>query len=74
RHSVWTVLIVPVLITCTLPRKKKKNRSSSTYQTENVQSTPKALLYKEMKWGKWKKGRIREDKIKHFTQCRELTP
>ncbi|CAI9531909.1 unnamed protein product [Staurois parvus] len=25
---------------------------------------PKALLYQQMDWG-WKKGRIREDRIKH---------
>ncbi|CAI9600404.1 unnamed protein product, partial [Staurois parvus] len=33
--SVWTVLIGPVLITCTLPR-KKKHLSSNTHQAEHV--------------------------------------
>ncbi|CAI9571693.1 unnamed protein product [Staurois parvus] len=32
--SVWTVLIGPVLITCTVPR--KENLSSNTQQTELV--------------------------------------
>ncbi|CAI9537882.1 unnamed protein product, partial [Staurois parvus] len=35
--SVWTVLIGPVLITCTLPR-KQKHLSSNTHQTEHVHS------------------------------------
>ncbi|CAI9539392.1 unnamed protein product [Staurois parvus] len=48
--SVWTVLIGPVLITCTLPKKKKK-LSSNTHQIEHVWFAPKALLYQEMDWG-----------------------
>ncbi|CAI9570010.1 unnamed protein product [Staurois parvus] len=32
--SVWTVLIGPVLITCTLPRKKKKHKNSLAIHTK----------------------------------------
>ncbi|CAI9596262.1 unnamed protein product, partial [Staurois parvus] len=43
---------------CTLPRKKKL--SSNIHQTEHV-----PLFYQEIFRRHWKKGRIREDRIKH---------
>ncbi|CAI9569000.1 unnamed protein product, partial [Staurois parvus] len=59
---------------CTLPRKKKK-LSSNTHQTEHVQSVPEALIYQEMKWGTWKKGRIREDRINQpFYTIQRINP
>ncbi|CAI9539246.1 unnamed protein product, partial [Staurois parvus] len=61
--SVWTVLIGPVLITCTLPR-KKKTLSSNTHQTEHVQSDATQYILSGDKRGNWKKGRIREVRIK----------
>ncbi|CAI9535329.1 unnamed protein product, partial [Staurois parvus] len=41
--SVWTVLIGPVLITYTLPR-KKKSLTSKTHQTEHVQTFPQGSV------------------------------
>ncbi|CAI9576177.1 unnamed protein product, partial [Staurois parvus] len=41
--TVWTVLIGPVLITCTLSRKKKLSSKFSIHQTEHVKLAPKAL-------------------------------
>ncbi|CAI9562232.1 unnamed protein product, partial [Staurois parvus] len=44
--SAWRVLIGPVLITCTLPRKKEL--SSNTHQTEHMQLAPEPLFYQEI--------------------------
>ncbi|CAI9615111.1 unnamed protein product [Staurois parvus] len=72
--SVWTMLIGPVLITCTLPRKKKKKTSLGIHTKLSMcsDSTQYNMSYREIRGGYWKKGRIREDKIKNriFKQCR----
>ncbi|PIO34350.1 hypothetical protein AB205_0158040 [Aquarana catesbeiana] len=71
---VWTVLIGPVLITCTLPRKKKK-LSSNTHQTEHVQPVPWLCKYQVIFWRQWKNGRIREmGSNSLYTQGKGLTP
>ncbi|CAI9552008.1 unnamed protein product [Staurois parvus] len=37
--------------------------------------TPYDMSYQELRGGHWKKGKMREVRIKHlFTQCRGLTP
>ncbi|CAI9537867.1 unnamed protein product [Staurois parvus] len=54
---------------------KKIKLSSNTHQTEHVQLAPKALFYQEMSRGQWKKGRIREDRIKQpFYTVRRINP
>ncbi|CAI9613132.1 unnamed protein product, partial [Staurois parvus] len=65
------MLVGLVLVTCTLPRKN----SSNTHKTEHVQHTPKALFYQEMSRRQFKKGRIREDRIKHpFYTMQKINP
>ncbi|CAI9555298.1 unnamed protein product, partial [Staurois parvus] len=59
--SVWTVLIGPVLITCTLPR--KINLPIPT-KVSMCRVTPHDMCYQEIREGHWKKGRIREERIK----------
>ncbi|CAI9606723.1 unnamed protein product [Staurois parvus] len=55
--------------------KKKKNLSSNTHQTEHVQLALKAQFYQEMSRGQWKKGRIRDDRIKHpFYTMQRINP
>ncbi|CAI9622559.1 unnamed protein product [Staurois parvus] len=72
--SVWTVLIGPVLITCTLPR-KKKTLSSNTHQTEHVQLAPEPLFYQQIFRRHWKKGGSDNSGLNSiFTECRGLTP
>ncbi|CAI9601636.1 unnamed protein product [Staurois parvus] len=43
----------------------KKKNSSNTHQTEHVQLSPDPLFYQEIFRRHCKKGRIREDRIKH---------
>ncbi|CAI9582733.1 unnamed protein product [Staurois parvus] len=71
--SVWIVLIDPVLITCTLPRKEKK-LSSDTHQIEHVQLGP-SLCSIRIYLGDTGKGenQRREDQTSFFTQCGGLT-
>ncbi|CAI9585436.1 unnamed protein product [Staurois parvus] len=47
--------------------KKTENLSSNTHQTEHVQSVSTRYVLSGDKGGHWKKGRVREDRIKqHF--------
>ncbi|CAI9555343.1 unnamed protein product, partial [Staurois parvus] len=43
---------------------KKKPLSSNTHQTEHVQSVSTHMSYQQIRGGHWKKGRIREERLK----------
>ncbi|CAI9592397.1 unnamed protein product, partial [Staurois parvus] len=58
---------------CSLPR--KKNLSSNAHQTEHVQSVSTQYVLSGDKRGHLKKGRIREDRIKHpFYRMQRINP
>ncbi|CAI9616476.1 unnamed protein product [Staurois parvus] len=61
--SVWTVLIGPVLITCTLPRKKKTSLAIHT-KLSMCRVTPRDMSYQEIRRGHLNKRRDRENRIK----------
>ncbi|CAI9588315.1 unnamed protein product, partial [Staurois parvus] len=44
---------------------KEKKNSSNTHKPEHVQLAPEPLFYQEIFRRHWKKGRIREGRIKH---------
>ncbi|CAI9598578.1 unnamed protein product, partial [Staurois parvus] len=72
--SVWTVLIGLVLITSTLPRKKKSSLASHT-KLSKCRVSPHDMSYQEIRGGHWKKGRIRELRIKlHFFTMQRINP
>ncbi|CAI9584778.1 unnamed protein product [Staurois parvus] len=60
------VLIGPVLITCTLPRKKKKTSLAIHTKLSMCIVSPRDMSYQEIRGGHWKKGRIRKVRIKQY--------
>ncbi|CAI9550650.1 unnamed protein product [Staurois parvus] len=57
------------------PKTKKKNLSSNTHQTEHVQGVSTQYVLSGDKRGHWKKGRIREVRIKQrFYTMQRINP
>ncbi|CAI9570123.1 unnamed protein product [Staurois parvus] len=72
--SVGTVLISPVLITCTLPRKKKTSLAIHT-KLSMCRVSPHICLIRRQEGDTGRRGGLEKtgsDSL--FTQCRGLTP
>ncbi|CAI9571138.1 unnamed protein product [Staurois parvus] len=66
------MLIGPVLITCTLPRKKKTSLAIHT-KLSMCRVSPHNMSYQEITGGHWKEGRSREDRIKQHLYTMQRT-